>query len=312
MAEPDAAGHPPASGPEPQAPKGSRSLTLADVQREMERATEPFRAAQRAAAAFAAPVMAAAKAHERVLAPLREMERQRRAIQAQIDATFAAANPFLEYKPETKRGEFSEWCEGEILREWREIEGWSPPPKASPSPTPTPTPAAPAPVAIDRQPGPISDAQLEALMVRVADEVFRRMAATSPARIEPPKDKSRRGRKRREIAVCGVDAALEALAAEDPNVMALPARALADRLGNRFAYTTIQKSPVYKAWRKSLQALRKESKAFGVSDILEAGLSLGTQKPGRRRLVDPTIDPEMEERTRAFLRAHEGEGLDGQ
>lgn len=307
MAEPDAAGHTPTSEPEPRASKGSRSLTLANVQREMKRATEPLRAAQRAAAAFAAPVMAAAKAHERVLAPLREMERQRRAIQAQIDAAFAAANPFLEIKPETERGGFSEWCDREILREWREMEGWGPPPKASPASAP----AAPAHVAIDHLPGPISDAQLEALVVRVADELFRRVAATSTARIEPPKGKSRRGRKRREISVGGVDAALEALAAEDPNVMALSARVLADRLGNRFAYTTIQKSPTYKRWRKALAELRTESKAFGVSDLFEAGLTLGTRKPGRRRLADPTIDPEMEARTRAFLKAHEGEGLGG-
>jgi hypothetical protein len=84
MAEPDAVGNPPANGPP--VPKGDRPLTLADVQREMERATEPLRAAQRAAEAFAAPIRAAAEAHEKMLAPLRGFERQQRELFVAIDS----------------------------------------------------------------------------------------------------------------------------------------------------------------------------------------------------------------------------------
>lgn len=306
MAESDAAGLVPTGGTPPPAPPPKQPASLPQFWRDMERATERLRAVQRAADAFTAPIRAAAKAHEKVLEPIRAMERQRRAFQANVDAVMAAANPF-HIKSD---GSFAEWCNGEILREWREMEGWSPPP-----PNPTTTPAAVPTAAHRPAPSPsISDAELFKLVDRIADEVVRRIAANSAAPTAlVSKGKSRRGSKRREISVGGVDAALEALAAEDPSVLALSARKLAESLGDKFAYTTIQKSPVYKTWRKKLRDLRRESKAFGIEDLLEAGLAnIGTRKPGRQRQIDPTVDPEMEERTRAFLKAHEDEGLDGQ
>lgn len=64
MAEPDAAG-PPVRGPGPQAPKGSRSFTLADARREMDRSIAPLLAAQRQAERNMAPMLAGARAFER-------------------------------------------------------------------------------------------------------------------------------------------------------------------------------------------------------------------------------------------------------
>lgn len=64
MAESDAAS-PPVSGTEAPAPKAPRSLTLAEIQRDIARQMEPLLAAQREAERGMAPVLAAAKAVER-------------------------------------------------------------------------------------------------------------------------------------------------------------------------------------------------------------------------------------------------------
>jgi hypothetical protein len=264
----------------------------------MDRALEPMLAAQRAADAFAEPIRAAARAHERVLGPIRELERQQKAIFASLDS---GIGQFIrEIVPDGSSGRFAE---REMLREWREMEGHSPPPTSERESQSKPSSA-----------GGLSEADVSKLVDRIADEILRRMAISGPAATAtPPKQKSRRGRKQREIVVGSVDAALEALAAEDPGVMSLSARKLAKRLDGEFAYTTIQRSDTYRAWRKRLRELRNESKAFGVSGLFEAGLaSVSRRKPGRSRLKDPTIDPEIEARTRAFLKAHEDEGLNGQ
>jgi hypothetical protein len=297
MAIPDTAGQEPANALPTGSQKTARPRTLSQIQRDMERALEPMRAAQRAAAAaFAAPIQAAARAHERVLAPLREVERQQKAIFASLDA---GIGQFIrEIVPD---GSINQFAESEMLRELREIEGHQPPPAPARN-----VPTKPA------SPGGLSEADISKLVDRIADEIIRRMA-TSEGTNTAKKEKSRRGRKSREIWVGGVDPAIESLAAADPGVMSLSARKLAERLGGEFAYTTVQKSPVYKAWRKRLRELRNESKAFGVSGLFEAGLaSVSKRKPGRNRLKDPTVDPEMEERTRAFLKAHEDERLNGQ
>ena len=82
MAEPDAAGPAPIGGPQPPAQKGSRSLTLADIQRDIDRATAPLRAAQREADRSMAPVLAVA----------RQFERDQRRIAAMVDK---AIGPYL-------------------------------------------------------------------------------------------------------------------------------------------------------------------------------------------------------------------------
>jgi hypothetical protein len=82
MAEPDAAGPVPISGPQPPAQKGSLSLTLADIQRDIDRATAPLRAAQRQAERSLAPVLATAEM----------FERQQQQIAAMVDR---AIGPYL-------------------------------------------------------------------------------------------------------------------------------------------------------------------------------------------------------------------------
>ena len=82
MAEPDAAGHAPVSGPEPQAPQGSRSHTLVEIQRDIDRATAPLMAAQQEAERSMAPVLAVA----------RQFERDQRRIAAMVDK---AIGPYL-------------------------------------------------------------------------------------------------------------------------------------------------------------------------------------------------------------------------
>lgn len=295
MAEPDAAGPGPSNGP-------ARPPTLADIRRDMERSTAPLRAAMEQMERSTAPLRAAAA----------EAERHRR----QIAAVF----------------------ENGIGRQLRQIvgfvEGPNPPPDAAPrrptfgpngpaEPWPiSPTIPAPArPPATEKPPGSADsrvalDASPEAmatLVERVAEEVVRRLAAPPTpkpgARAEPVK--GRRGRRRREISVGGVDAALEALAEEDPSVRALAARALEERVP--YAYTTIQKCDTYKAWRRDLKRLRMEAAADGMADVLDAGLArIRKKKPGRERLADPTIDPAVEKMTKEFLRFHGEEGLDGQ
>lgn len=312
MAEPDAAGSP-VSGPEPRAPKGSRSLTLAEIQRDIDRTTAPLRAAQRQAEAFTAPVRAAAAAAEKSMAPakawLREYERDQRRILAVVDSG--------------------------IGRYLREIVG-TPDQRTAPQPrpqdaaecppAPTPPPAPPVgPAALSvapAHPRVILDASPEAmsaLVERVAEVVVRRLAGPptpEPGNKSPPV-KGRRGRRRREISVGGVDAALEALAEEDPSVRALAARALADygSPNRRVPYSrrTIENCDTYKAWRRDLKALRVEAAADGMADVLDAGLvRIRKRKPGRGRAADPTIDPAVEKMTKEFLRLHGEEGLDGQ
>ena len=110
-----------------------------------------------------------------------------------------------------------------------------------------------------------------------------------------------------------MDAALEALAEVDPSARVLAARALAEREGVPYAYTTIQKSRTYKAWRRDLKRLRVEAEAGGMADALDAGLArIRKRKPGRGLGVDPTIDPAVEKITAAYLRLHGEDGLDGQ
>lgn len=65
MAETDAAGPAPSSGSQPPAQTGSRSLTLADIQRDIERTTAPLMAAKREVERSMAPALAAARAIER-------------------------------------------------------------------------------------------------------------------------------------------------------------------------------------------------------------------------------------------------------
>jgi hypothetical protein len=100
MAEPDAAGHPPASGPEPRASKGFPSLTLADVQRDMDRSLAPMRA------------------------EVARLERDRRRVTAVVEAGIGRS--IWENDPD---GSIDRWAESEMLREWREMEGHSPPPR---------------------------------------------------------------------------------------------------------------------------------------------------------------------------------------
>jgi hypothetical protein len=108
-----------------------------------------------------------------------------------------------------------------------------------------------------------------------------------------------------------VDAALEALAEEDRGARVLAARALEERVP--YGRRTIEKCATYKAWRRDLQALRLEAEADDMADVLDAGLArIRKKKPGRDRLLDPTIDPVVEKMTKEFLRLHGEEGLDGQ
>lgn len=288
MAEPDAAG-PPVRGPEPRAPKGSRSFTLADIQRDIDRATAPLLAAQREAERHMAPVLAAA----------RQFERDQRRIAAMVD--------------------------NGIGRYLREIVG-APAPRTAPEPRPqdaadrlpatSPSPVGPAALSVaPAHPRVILDASPEAMaaLVELVAEVAEKWLA---ARSEPEGPaaivKGRRGRRRREISVGGVDAALEALAEGDQSVRALAARALVEA-GVPYSRRTIENCATYKAWRQDLKALRMEAAADGMADVLDAGLAhLRKKKPGRGRLVDPTINPAVEKMTKEYLRLHGEEGLDGQ
>jgi len=270
----------------------------------MDRAAAPLRAAQLAAEAYTAPIREAAAAHEKMLAPIRQFERQQRAIYASIDSGL-----------------------GRYLREIVGVparaEAAVIPAHTSPAPTRAPapiavTPTSPsAPTAAAIHPRLVIDTSPEAmsaLVERVAEAVVRRLAA--PPSPDPGTKAApvtgRRGRRRREISVGGVDAALEALAEEDQSVRALAARALVDR-GVPYGRRTIEKCDTYKAWRRDLKAIRMEAAADGMADVLDAGLvRIRKKKPGRGRLVDPTIDPAVEKMTKEFLRLHGEEGLDGQ
>lgn len=287
MAEPDAAGPAPSSGPQPPAQTGSRSLTLAEIQRE---ALSPFLEAQREARRGLAPL----------LAVMEQVERDRRRVAAMVD--------------------------NGIGRYLREIVG-APAQRTAPEPRPqdavdrlpatNPPPVGPPTSSVvAAHPRAVFDASPEAmsaLVERVADAVVRRLSpppTPEPGAIAGPV-KGRRGRRRREISVGGVDAALEALAEEDPSVRALAARALEERVP--YSRRTIENCGTYKAWRRDLKALRLEAAADGMADVLDAGLvRIRKRKPGRGRAVDPTIDPAVEKMTKEFLRLHGEEGLDGQ
>jgi hypothetical protein len=278
MAESDTAGPAPRGGPP--AASGPRSFTLADIQRDLDRATAPFREAQKQAERSMAPVFAV----------VQKLERDRQRIAAVVD--------------------------NGIGRYLREIVGASttgtaskaPAPIADHPPAPSPPLIGPAAPIVPRPTGAgldASPAAMSALVERVAEAVVKRLAAS------PQPAKARRGRRRREISVGGVDAALEALAEEDPSVRALAARALAERVP--YSRRTIENCNTYKAWRRDLKALRLEAAADDMADVLDAGLArIRKKKPGRGRLVDPTIDPAVEKITREFLRFHGEEGLDGQ
>jgi hypothetical protein len=291
MAEPDAAGPSHISGPQPPAQKGSRSLTLAEIQRDMDRQMEPLRAARREAERSMAPVLAIA----------RQFERDQRRLAAMVDNGIGrylreiVGAPAQRMAPDPRPQDAAD-----------RLPTTSPPPVGPP--TPSVAPAHPR-VVLDASPEAMS-----ALVERVAEAVVRRLAA--PPSPEPDTKVApamgRRGRRRREISVGGVDAALEALAEEDQSVRALAARALVER-GVPYARRTIENSDTYKAWRRDLKALRMEAAADGMADVLDAGLArIRKKKPGRGRLVDPTIDPEVEKMTKEFLRLHGEEGLDGQ
>jgi hypothetical protein len=155
---------------------------------------------------------------------------------------------------------------------------------------------------------------MSALVERVAEEVVKRLEAQQSTRVATakPPQKSRRGRKCREISVGGPDAALEALAEEDPSVMALAARDLVKK-GIPYCRRTIENCDTYKAWRRGLETLRLEAAAEDMADVLDAGLArIQKKKPGRMRLVDPTIDPVVEKMTKEFIRLHGEKGLGGQ
>jgi len=290
MAESDAAGPVPKSGSQPPAQKGSLALTLAEIQRDLDRQMEPLRAAQRQAERSMAPVLAIA----------RKFEEDQRRMAAMVD--------------------------NGIGRYLRGIVG-APAPRKTTEPRPqnaaarlpatSPPPVGPAASSVSSaHPRAVLDTSPEAmsaLVERVAEAVVRRLAAaTTP---EPDTKaatvKGRRGRRRREISVGGVDAALEALAEEDPRVRAMAARALAEKVP--YSRRTIENCATYKAWRRDLKALRLEAEADDMADVLDAGLArIQKKKPGRGRLVDPTIDPAVEKMTKEFLRLHGEKGLGGQ
>jgi len=145
MAEPDAAGHAPESGSELPAPEGSRSYTLADIQRDMDRATAPLMAAQRDAERSMAPVLAVA----------RQYERDQRRIAAMVDKAIGPYLRTLAGPPSQKKA--------------------APPPEDSERRRPPPAPAATAHAApvFDASPADVS-----ALVDTVSAEVWARLAGS--------------------------------------------------------------------------------------------------------------------------------------
>jgi hypothetical protein len=335
MAEPDAAGREPPNGP-----VRTQSFTLAELHRDIERATAPLRAAMEEAERATAPLRAAAEQAERSVAPLRAAAEQAKRHTAAIESGFGlhirqmlgegvAAAPRPPYRAT------------ELPRPTAGPNGPSGSNPVAPTPPPPPpeflffpggdAPAADPPLALlpppTTQPSPTlanatetrhrltvldtSPEAMAALVARVAEAVVERLAARNDLVANASPAKGRRGRRRREISVGGVDAALEALAEEDRTVRVLAARALEERIP--YGRRTIEKCDTYKAWRRDLRALRVEAEAEGVADVLDTGLaSIRKKKPGRGRLVDPAIDPAVEKMTREFLRFHGEEALGGQ
>jgi hypothetical protein len=246
MAEPDAAGPAPIGGPQPPAQKGSRSLTLADIQRDIDRATAPLRAAQREADRSMAPVFAVA----------RQFERDQRRIAAMVDK---AIGPYL-----------------------RTLAGPPSQKKATPTredserrlPLPAPAGTAHAPPAFDASPSAMSAlvdtvaaevlktltgsrtgetaAFTEEIRAAVADEVRKAIAEA----VAPPKDRKPRG-----------DSTCERLRDLHLNVdpefaETATLRKLAKRIGRSTG--AIDGSPYYKTKLKGIRAVinarKKEAK----------------------------------------------------
>jgi len=288
MAESDAAGLAPRDGSP--AVGGPRSFTLADIQRDLDRATAPLREAQRQVEQSLAPVLAIS----------RKFDEDRRRMAAMVDNGIGRYLRGIVGTPAQRTA-----TEPRPPNPAARLPATSPPPVGLAASSVAP--AHPR-VVLDTSPEAMS-----ALVERVAEAVVRRLAA--PPLPEPVTKaapvKGRRGRRRREISVGGVDAALEALAEEDPSVRALAARALAERIP--YSRRTIENCNTYEAWRRALKALRLEAATDDMADVLDAGLArIRKKKPGRGRLVDPTIDPAVEKMTKEFLRFHGEEGLDGQ
>jgi hypothetical protein len=299
MAESDAAG--PGSA---DAPRGGRPLTLADAQREVERSLAPIRA-------FAA-----------------EAEKRQRQITAFVDSGIGRfirevvgppADPGPDPQLRYVNGPADSWPPREAA-----------PPPEPPHPDPPlryvggPVGSRPANEAAQPtgylssvNPAPpipptVSLSLSADIVERIADEVVRRLAANPAAPQLTPPTPSRRGRKRRDISVGGVDEALEALAESNPKVRVLAARELEKLVP--YCRRTIQDCPTYKQWRKALRALRVDAKAGGVSDLLEAGIvHVRTRKPGRDRLKGPKEDRDLKRAADELLRrAGHHEGIDGQ
>lgn len=280
MAEPDTAGRG-SSGEPDRAPTGgpsSRAKTLADFERSL------------------APMRAASAAMDRNLAPMRAIqagiEKRQRQIQVMVDGGI-----------------------GLLIREIigdSDPDGADTPTIRGPSPQPIDRPArgpnGPIDVAVGNHPprhlatSPIVDVSSFPPQVidQIADLVRTRMATPSEPGPVASSSPQRRGRKKREISVGGVDAALEALAEEDPSVRLLSARDLSKRVP--YGYRCISDSATYKKWRKDLKDMRREAKAEGVAAALEAGiLQVRAKKPGRGRLKQPTSSRELEAISRALL-----------
>jgi hypothetical protein len=173
MAEPDAAGHPPASGPEPRASKGPRSLTLADVQRDMDRSLAPMRA------------------------EVSRLERDRRRVAAVVEAGIGRF--IWEIEPD---GSIDRWVESEMLREWREMEGHSPPPTSereisSKPDQPTPPPAVLFPggdvPAANPPPAPPLVLSPEEIRAALAPMLKELVADIKRTLAEPAKSQTKRG-----------------------------------------------------------------------------------------------------------------------
>lgn len=324
MAEPDAAGQVPAVAAPPTATTGNRPTTLAQAQRDVERSLAPLRAAQKAAEEATAPLRAMAEATAKVLAPFQEIERERKAM---LEKAFAPVREFDRYQKAIASS--IDAGIGSYLRGIMGVPALigapaapadgaadSPAPRSPPTPVRESAPPPPPRPATARQDPAfvVSPAAMSALVERVAEEVVKRLAAAhvEASAHEAKPAKSQRGRRRRNISVGGVDAALEALAEEDPSVRALAARDLIKR-GIPYSRRCIEACPTYRAWRMELKRLRMGAAEADMANVLDAGLArIRKKKPGRGRLVDPTLDLEVEKMTKEFLRLHGEEGLDGQ
>jgi hypothetical protein len=140
MAESDAAGPAPSGGPQPPAQKGSRSLTLAEVQRDIAHQLEPLEAARQEFERSMAPMLAA----------VRTVERQQKQIAAMVDRAIGPYLRTLTGTPAQKKA--------------------AAPSQDSAGRPPSPAPAAPA---FDASP-----ATMAALVDMVAAEVLKTLAGS--------------------------------------------------------------------------------------------------------------------------------------